>query len=217
MTVENKITAPAKRLTSLRLRDLPHRLRRVVSSGPYRPEIDGIRFIAIFFVISWHFVERVSRAIGTNLNSPKFSNALISHFSDGYTGALIFFSLSAFVLLTQFKKHNGCLRLKFLKDYFKRRLLRIEPPYILILISTYMIICLTGYTPKFTHDFAENTVPLTDSLFASIFTYITFSSTPSASFRSWMVFRNRSAVLCLGTHYFLCISHRPKSKDATCD
>jgi peptidoglycan/LPS O-acetylase OafA/YrhL len=169
------------------LQNVPQKLRRITSTGVYRPEIDGLRFFAIFFVIIWHFSERVSRAIGDSINDPDLSDRLTSHVGDGFAGSAIFFAISAFVLLTQFKKHNGSLRAKFLKDYFRRRLLRIEPPYVLLLAGTYLAIHITGYTPKFTKAFSESDVPLGESLLASVFYLhnILYNSMPRLFIPGW--------------------------------
>ncbi len=39
----------------------PRRFQRKISQGAYRPEVDGLRFFAIAFVIFGHSLERAAR------------------------------------------------------------------------------------------------------------------------------------------------------------
>jgi len=57
----------------------------------------------------------------------------------------------------------------YLKSYFLRRLLRIEPPYFLVLIGTYILIAATGFVPDGVHRFNAEPANLTTSLLASLF------------------------------------------------
>lgn len=100
------------------------------SSQRYLPEIDALRFFAIIPVMLVHFSAALLE------NNSNFSreiidsdNALRNLLFQGNLGVDLFFGISGFILALPFinKKRN---ELKF-KSYFLRRLVRIEPPYII--------------------------------------------------------------------------------------
>lgn len=108
--------------------------RRVTSSGNYLPEIDGLRFIAIFLVLLSHvstfFVDR--DRIDFN---PNYLEAVLFN---GVWGVSLFFIISGFVIGLQFTKNNK-LSSSQLKKYFLRRLIRLEPPYIVALLIFFFL------------------------------------------------------------------------------
>ena len=115
-------------------RSLPARLARVTSGGKIIREIDGVRFLAIFFVVIQHLSERFSRITpivfrpGAELDTATY---ITSH---GFIGVHIFFVISGFILGMPFAAyylHEG--RKVSLKSYFWRRVTRLEPPYIISL------------------------------------------------------------------------------------
>jgi peptidoglycan/LPS O-acetylase OafA/YrhL len=104
------------------------KLHRVTSNGDYFPLIDGLRFISISFVLICHLSSHFFDFSG-------IKNILIENiFENGHNGVRIFFAISGYILmLSAIKKLN-------LKKYYLRRLLRIEPTYIISLIIIYFII-----------------------------------------------------------------------------
>ena len=112
------------------------KFRRVTSSTQYLPEVDGLRFMAIFMVVIWmhttHFIDEKF-----------FSNGLITNaywrnfIMEGGYGVAIFFMISGFILSLPFAKvhFNKDPEKKpiSLKRYYLRRLIRLEPPYIIAL------------------------------------------------------------------------------------
>lgn len=151
------------------LANFPHRFQRRTSDGVYRPEIDGLRFLAIACVIFGHGAERAIRFF------PSCRQALEGGDLDRYLdlapfGVHLFFAISGFILARQaIKAHVDPLGFTFLKAYFSRRALRIEPPYILLLIATWALIGLTGYVPEGTHRFDAEPHSLTLSLLGALF------------------------------------------------
>ena len=144
------------------LTDLPSRLRRITSGGTYRPEIDGLRFFAIAIVVLGHFVQRVMRAEGEI-----WGPVLIP---EPGLGVLLFFAVSGFILGAQFlKQSRSALSPAFLRHYFVRRITRIEPPYILILFATYVVLISTGFDPGGAAGQGGEPKSLTLSLLASVF------------------------------------------------
>ncbi|WP_190808451.1 acyltransferase [Flagellimonas sp. S3867] len=108
------------------------------SSQRYIPEIDALRFFAIIPVMLVHF----SGALLTHNDS--FDRALIDEGNavrqallHGNYGVHLFFAISGFILTLPFIKRKRS-ELKF-KKYFIRRLVRIEPPYI-IAITLFLLV-----------------------------------------------------------------------------
>ena len=156
--------------TSVRpwLRDLPLRLRRHLSAGAYRPEIDGLRFLAIAVVVVGHLAERLVRffpaaqtaAEGTSIGDLVQRPGL---------GVYLFFAVSGFILASQAQRAGRHpLSPGFLRRYFGRRVMRIEPPYLILLVATFLIITTTGYAPEGTKQSSGAPQSLTASLFGSL-------------------------------------------------
>ena len=120
-------------------------LRRITTSVAYMPEIDGIRFLAIFSVIIFHIAGYIAAHSpaehrGTLSSSPTIWIA--NHLSFGVQA---FFVLSGFVLALPFA--GAYLRGKpapSLKRYYLRRLTRLEPPYVLALIFFFVLSMMRG-------------------------------------------------------------------------
>ncbi|OEK00904.1 hypothetical protein BFP97_04985 [Roseivirga sp. 4D4] len=102
-------------------------LKRDTSGKQYLAFVDGIRFIAIIPVVILHANERLQRYV---INPDTLSSAeqqLSYLISRGAIGVMIFFALSGFILSLPFAKRTKSFHYK---DYLKRRLTRLEPPYI---------------------------------------------------------------------------------------
>lgn len=157
------------RPVSLWLAGLEERIRRPVRPGSYAPEIDGLRFIAIAVVVIGHFMERAARFF------PSVHDALVGDPFGALLlrpglGVYLFFAISGFVITRQALKADASpLSGSFLKAYFGRRILRIEPPYIILLVGTFLLIAASGYRPDQTNHFEAVPSSLGVSLVASIF------------------------------------------------
>jgi len=104
------------------------------TAGKLVQELEGLRFLAILPVVIQHCVERWYR----NAYTPGISgisDALINYFLGGGTGVYLFFAISGFILPLPFavKRLSG-RPMGGLKVYFMRRLTRLEPPYILVML-----------------------------------------------------------------------------------
>jgi len=150
-----------------RLRD---RLRRHTSDGRYRPEIDGLRFFAIALVVFGHLAERCLRSVGFDgLLHADEQSFLVAIGHMAWRGVLLFFTISGFIISTQFlKREESALSPSFLKRYFSRRVLRIEPPYFIVLIATFAFVSLTHYVPPDAVSFSGLPNSMTVSFFASL-------------------------------------------------
>lgn len=125
------------------LREYPSTLLRKTSSGKIIREIDGLRFIAIFPVLIQHFSERVIKYNDFEMGS---GESLVSNIlGRGGMGVYVFFVISGFVLAMPFAKsylHGG--RDVNLKSYFKRRITRLEPPYVIWMTIFALVLVFKG-------------------------------------------------------------------------
>jgi peptidoglycan/LPS O-acetylase OafA/YrhL len=129
------------------LRAVPTLLRRPVATGSYRAEIDGLRFIAIAIVMVGHCLERAIRFFPQA--AARLGGSDTTFFERAGLGVYLFFTISGFVIARQVLKAEASpLSGRFLKSYFGRRVLRIEPPYVILLVATYLALSASGYRPE---------------------------------------------------------------------
>ncbi len=105
----------------------------------YLPSLDYLRAIAAINVCFLHFVER-----------PHFlskSNPLTLLFSHGYLGVPIFFILSGFVL--PYSMRNNQYSIDQFFTFLKKRIIRIDPPYLVCLLLVLLLNYLTTVTPGY--------------------------------------------------------------------
>ena len=98
----------------------------------YRGQLDGIRAISIFIVLLSHWLRDAG---------------ILNFNSSGRYGVDLFFVLSGFLLtsiLIRQKKQN-INRLKIIKGFFIKRILRLFPAYYLFLIGMIVINLVTGF------------------------------------------------------------------------
>jgi peptidoglycan/LPS O-acetylase OafA/YrhL len=114
---------PASRLWSA--------LSRRTSGGRFIAEIDGLRFVAIAWVLLYHV---------RSLRGPDVAFPLHVVTASGHFGVELFFMVSGFVLALPFAKaHLNQAPAPSLKWYFARRLTRLEPPYLVALGSFFVL------------------------------------------------------------------------------
>ena len=119
-------------------------LERVTSSGKIIKHIDGLRFIAVINVFICHFL---ANHLANFPDFQKEYSYILPFFGNGigHTGVYLFFGISGFILSMPFLKHyvyGG--KSVSIKDYFFRRLTRLEPPYIVHLILFLFISVVLG-------------------------------------------------------------------------
>ncbi len=115
-----------------------NRLSRITSPGrEFIPQIDGLRFLAIISVIAFHVWSIATYHLGVPGDT---SNPVAKTFSMGWLGVQLFFVISGFILALPFAKEKvlGEKKVK-LREYFIRRLTRIEPPYIIQLAFMFLL------------------------------------------------------------------------------
>lgn len=126
-------------------RQLRQKLTRVTSGGRYIPEIDGLRFLAILPVVLFHVRNFLLVKTGSSYTIAPESDWLARLTAHGHYGVQLFFVISGFVLALPFAAHSlqGAPAVK-LRDYYLRRLTRLEPPYVLCLLICFGLFVLAG-------------------------------------------------------------------------
>lgn len=114
---------------------------RITSSNEYLPFIDGFRFYALSIVLG-HFVDFYEAHTFPIRETELYKNLNFDFFlglsSDN--GVLMFFAISGFILGMPFAKSilQGD-NYPSLKSFYLRRLTRLEPPYLLLLIGLFIL------------------------------------------------------------------------------
>jgi len=139
-TLQERVPGPIKR----GLGWLDSKLSRVTSSREFIPEIDGLRFIAIFFVIVFHAAVHILQLRHRPPIIQKWvpgQSVVLSVIGNLFLGVQIFFVISGLVVALPFARSaiRGTPK-PSLRKYFMRRLTRIEPPYILALLVMYYLL-----------------------------------------------------------------------------
>ena len=117
------------------------RLSRVTSGGTFIAEVDGLRFIAIFSVLLYHLNNYLKRYSTVSFSSPPSSATLDLLLRQGHFGVQLFFVISGFILALPFAEHYLTRKGRpALGKYFKRRLTRLEPPYIVNLLVAFVLL-----------------------------------------------------------------------------
>lgn len=108
--------------------------RRITSSDSYIPQVDGLRFIAIFLVVLYHLKNFLVNKYKFSFQEESKSLIIENLLSLGYLGVPIFFIISGFVLARPFvEMYINKGQNVVLKNYYLKRLTRIEPPYIIVM------------------------------------------------------------------------------------
>lgn len=93
----------------------------------YRPDIDGLRAVAVIAVIINHFNKNI--------------------LASGYLGVDIFFVISGYVITTSLRNHTATGWGDFLLGFYARRLKRILPALLVMVLVSSFAICLVDPNP----------------------------------------------------------------------
>jgi peptidoglycan/LPS O-acetylase OafA/YrhL len=123
-------------------------LKRKTNSTNFIPEIDGLRFFAIITVVLFHLNSALSKSLGYTANvGVDFLGGKFNLLQSGWwvirldLGVKVFFAISGFVLALPFLRRGLLNEGKpiVVKDYFIRRLTRLEPPFVVSLMLFVMV------------------------------------------------------------------------------
>lgn len=124
-------------------------LRRKTSGGNWIAELDGLRLLAILPVVLQHFLERFVRTTALPHANPISDDPLAFFISRGTVGVFLFFAISGFVLGLPWARHFSLgTPLPTLLSFYKRRLTRLEPPYLIWMSVFALVLLMRGaYAP----------------------------------------------------------------------
>lgn len=118
-------------------------LSRPQNGKPLLREIDGLRFLAILGTILTHESTFLSKHAPEGLAGLVSSDLTCQLMFAGCVGVPLFFAISGFILGLPFAQaFRGGTAPPSLKQFYWRRLTRIEPPYLLNLCLFYLILVL---------------------------------------------------------------------------
>jgi peptidoglycan/LPS O-acetylase OafA/YrhL len=115
-------------------------LSRVTSSGAFIAEIDGLRFLVIAPVVIFHVRNYLAvHPVAAYAAPPEadWAGLITRH---GHYGVQLFFVISGFVLALPFAKSRRGSEPVSLRRYFARRLTRLEPPYLLAMVGSFVLL-----------------------------------------------------------------------------
>lgn len=129
------------------------RLSRRTTGGRLIPEIDGLRFLAIALVLVDHAAIALRVGTGRSFGIAPFGpvspstrpDRFFTVFEHGSVGVLVFFMVSGFVLALPFIRNRQAGKGPIpLWPYFRRRITRIEPPYLIVMTLLFALSALAG-------------------------------------------------------------------------
>lgn len=118
---------------------LRRRFGRETTSGRFIPEIDGLRFPAIMIVVLAHLVDTIMRRTGLPHTTTLAERPVVALAHHAGEGVVLFFVISGFILALPFARTRLLgERSVRLRDYYLRRVTRLEPPYLISLTLIYL-------------------------------------------------------------------------------
>lgn len=112
---------------------------RETSSGRFIPEVDGLRFPAIAIVVIAHVCATIREHVGTPHVVTVAERPITGFENHAREGVVLFFVISGFVLALPFARARLLgERPVRLREYFLRRVTRLEPPYLISLTFIYL-------------------------------------------------------------------------------
>ena len=111
------------------------KLQRITAHGRWYPEIDGLRFVAIFAVLLVHILGVTLDDTSRSLAADQRYASFVLHAERLGRGVQLFFVISGFILAQPFLRElqDGGKPVS-LRAFYLRRLTRLEPPYVLALL-----------------------------------------------------------------------------------
>ena len=123
------------------------RLRRPIDPARHVAEIDGLRMLAIGVVVVGHILAFAAPMTARVAGLAPDRDPLRWIRGEGPSGVMLFFAISGFVLMLPFARAAQAGDAPpSVRDYYRRRLTRLEPPYLLTLVALFgLLILLDGW------------------------------------------------------------------------
>lgn len=119
-------------------------LQRVVASGRFYPEIDGLRFVAIAAVVLLHLQGNLREFSGMPVPSENVERIVYDLIDTGIWGVSLFFILSGFIVAIPIAQKTKEGSVYSFKGFYKRRLIRIVPPYVVAMTVFFLGLVFLG-------------------------------------------------------------------------
>ena len=130
-------------------------MSRITTSGRgFIPQIDGLRFVAIIAVVAFHVRAICSYHFHASHTGRAIEGDLVNNvFGIGNFGVQLFFAISGFILSLPFARQYLCQGRRIsLREYYVRRVTRMEPPYVIHLAFLFVLCCLVlRWQPAHSH------------------------------------------------------------------
>ncbi|MBT5874492.1 MAG: acyltransferase [Candidatus Latescibacteria bacterium] len=133
-TQTTPVLSPSERLLA--------RFSRVTSGGKIIPEFEGVRTYGIFMVILIHMAINLNIKYSETYPFPDTDSLLSAFFQISWHAVELFFLISGFILACPFIASVQKGRPIKLRNYYIRRLTRIEPPYLVCLVLVFILMVL---------------------------------------------------------------------------
>ncbi len=119
-------------------------LGRITLSGGVIPELDGLRAVAIAWVLLFHINIYLKAKLGEAVGLFRWQPEVDYVAGLGFRGVSLFFALSGFILALPFiRSYRGQGREPTPGEFWKRRLLRLGPPYVINLTLLLLVLAAT--------------------------------------------------------------------------
>ncbi|UFN50472.1 acyltransferase [Roseomonas sp. OT10] len=125
---------------------IPARFGRPVASTRYIAQIDGLRFLAIASVLVWHSTLRATRFSDGSTGS--LGESILGWVPHGEVGVALFFFISGFIIAQPFIKGAQRGAWPSTPDFYQRRLIRIVPPYLIVMAGCFVLLSSAGQVPN---------------------------------------------------------------------
>ncbi|MCA9050695.1 MAG: acyltransferase [Planctomycetaceae bacterium] len=114
---------------------------RVTSGGRFVPCVDGLRCIAILAVVLYHLNGYIVEKAGGFSEADARQTHLFHLLHGANCGVQLFFAISGFILALPFAREqlDGGRRVA-LKQYYLRRVTRLEPPFVINLLIIWILL-----------------------------------------------------------------------------
>jgi peptidoglycan/LPS O-acetylase OafA/YrhL len=122
---------------------LPKTLVRTTSSGRYVPQLDGLRTLAILPVLVWHALLRGQQTWTAHHAFTPAQKLFNLALPNGHVGVMLFFFVSGLVIAGPFLSPRPPATVAFLR----RRILRLGPPYALVLLISLAMVAFAPVPP----------------------------------------------------------------------
>lgn len=127
---------------------MPDRYGRPGVSATYLGPLDGLRALAIAFVIVWHVCVRVFRLTMTGPFDASDNAGFLKWVPHGEIGVSLFFFISGFIIVRPFMNGSQGLSMVDIGRFYLRRVLRIAPPHAVLVTLAFLVLAGVGYRPE---------------------------------------------------------------------